>query len=189
MSKVESIIYYSIHQIIWTQPWSCQIPCNTHKKNCINHLEITAARSALHQMRSGTDIINDWPLKPWNDKVCPLRINLHMQCHALMDNTNLSKSISKKEQTKNFKHIGNRRTKLVKLDKKIVGSRMTCWRRTQLSIWTNYWVHWYSHLGPELYPPYQCNFSQSSWDRRTLLVLQINDVNHNSVKVWYPIIK
>jgi hypothetical protein len=54
-----------------------------------------------------------------------------MQCHALMDNTNLSKSISKKEQTKNFKHIGNRRTKLVKLDKKIFGSRMICWRRTQ----------------------------------------------------------
>jgi len=43
------------------------------------HLKIPAPRSTLNKIRSSTDIINDWPFKPWNHKVSPFRVYLHIE--------------------------------------------------------------------------------------------------------------
>ena len=48
----------------------------TRKQNY--HLEVMAPWSTLHKMRARTDIIDDWPIKPWDHQVSSLGINLHI---------------------------------------------------------------------------------------------------------------
>ena len=43
------------------------------------HLKIPTPRSTLNKIRSSTDIINDWSFKPWNHKVSPFGVYLHIE--------------------------------------------------------------------------------------------------------------